>query len=191
VHAGDGAPWLAMELLLGEPLSAAMARDRRRTAEAAERIARAIAEALEAAHAAGVVHRDLKAANVFLAGEGRVPKLVDFGLASVRGEPGLTATGEVLGTPSTMAPEQIEGAPSSPAVDHYALGCVVYEMLSGRPPFVGSAARVLDQHVHEPPPPLVAVAGVTPRASLVRATMLLLSKMPEARRAGLELVLEG
>ena len=140
-----GLPFLALEFVEGVTLA-----DRlggaplppRQAAELAEQLARAV----HAAHRAGVVHRDLKPANVLIAADG-TPKVTDFGLAKQE-ESDLTATGAVLGTPSYMAPEQAEGRAREvgPPADVYALGTILYEMLTGRPPFRGATPlETLDQ----------------------------------------------
>src|SRR5205085_2196163 len=113
------------EKLRGVPLEPAPA------AELVERLARAI----EAAHQKGVLHRDLKPANILLSEDG-TPKVTDFGLAKKLDEVGQTQSGAIMGTPSYMAPEQAAGRKDiRPAVDVYALGAILYECLTGRPPF--------------------------------------------------------
>jgi serine/threonine-protein kinase len=139
-------------------------------------IVAAIARALAAAHAAGVVHRDLKPANVCCAEDG-APVVVDFGLARVQGEVGLTASGDLVGSPSYMAPELVRGELPTPAVDHYALGCIWFELLSGRPPFTGSAGAVLDAHLDAPAP---SVGELAP-AEHARLLAELLAKAPTLR----------
>ena len=101
-----------------------------------------LAQAVHAAHAAGIIHRDLKPSNVLLAGDG-TPKIGDFGLAKLLDDDSAcTLSGEVLGTPSYMAPEQAEGRSRDvgPAADIYALGAILYQALTGRPPFLGASA---------------------------------------------------
>lgn len=112
-----------------------------------------ICSALEHAHARGVIHRDLKPGNLLLTAGGRV-KLVDFGLALVSAETKLTAAGKTMGSVHYMAPEQIQGKPPlSNRTDLYALGCVLFEMLTGRTPFTGNAmAEILQQHLQKAPP---------------------------------------
>ena len=151
----------------------------------------AAATALGAAHARGIVHRDIKPDNVFLvpepeAASGERVKLLDFGIAKLTDEgPGSwsqTRTGAVLGTPSYMAPEQCAGAGN---VDHradlYSLGCILFEMLSGRPPFVGGGAgEIIGMHQFVPAPRLRACApGVSRDADDIVA--LLLAKRPDER----------
>ncbi|MDB1089472.1 serine/threonine-protein kinase [Streptomyces sp. ACA25] len=113
-----------------------------------------IADALAAAHAKGVVHRDLKPANVLLAGDGRDeplrPMLTDFGIARLADSPGVTRAHEFVGTPSYVAPESAEGRPQTSAVDIYGTGILLYELVTGRPPFRGgSALEVLQRHLSE------------------------------------------
>nr|WP_206313825.1 serine/threonine-protein kinase [Streptomyces coryli] len=114
-----------------------------------------IADALAASHADGVVHRDLKPANVLLAGNGSdsmTPMLTDFGIARLADSPGLTRTHEFVGTPAYVAPESAEGKPQTSAVDIYGAGILLYELLTGRPPFSGgSALEVLHRHLSEEP----------------------------------------
>lgn len=116
-----------------------------------------IADALAASHADGIVHRDLKPANVLLAGSagpdgvGRMqPMLTDFGIARLADSPGLTRANEFVGTPAYVAPESAEGRPQTSAVDVYGAGILLYELLTGRPPFGGtSALEVLHQHLNQ------------------------------------------
>ncbi|MDH6221256.1 serine/threonine-protein kinase [Streptomyces pseudovenezuelae] len=113
-----------------------------------------IADALAASHADGVVHRDLKPANVLLAYQGGQmhPMLTDFGIARLADSPGLTRTHEFVGTPAYIAPESAEGRPQTSAVDIYGAGILIYELVTGRPPFSGgSALEVLHQHLSAEP----------------------------------------
>src|SRR5215831_6156092 len=109
---------------------------------------------MHAVHQKGVIHRDLKPANVLLADDG-TPKITDFGLAKKLGEAGQTATGVVMGTPSYMAPEQAEGKRVGHAADVYALGAILYECLTGRPPFKAATSfdTILQVVSEEPVPP--------------------------------------
>jgi formylglycine-generating enzyme required for sulfatase activity len=155
-----GAPFLVMPLLKGETLEKRLERDKRLPVREALRIAREVAEGLAAAHEAGLVHRDVKPANVWLeAPAGRV-KLLDFGLARAVDER-LTKTGALLGTPAYMAPEQAGGKPDHRA-DLFSLGAVLYEMLTGRRAFegddwLGTLKRVA---LHKPKPPHVLIPAV-------------------------------
>jgi WD40 repeat protein/tRNA A-37 threonylcarbamoyl transferase component Bud32 len=133
----DGVPFLALEFIDGGTLSQRTAGEPqppRRAAELVEKIARS----MDYAHSRGVVHRDLKPSNILLTSDGQ-PKITDFGLAKHE-RPELTATGALLGTPSYMAPEQAAGdkCPASPVTDVYALGTILYELITGRPPFRGA-----------------------------------------------------
>jgi serine/threonine protein kinase len=110
--------------------------------------------ALASAHAAGIVHRDVKPGNVLLTRDGRAV-LTDFGIAAVDGDPALTQTGMVVGTPGFCAPERIRGAPASPASDLWSLGATLYAAVEGRGPFDGNGSpmAVLASIVHSDPPP--------------------------------------
>ncbi|MCS6798596.1 MAG: serine/threonine protein kinase [Myxococcota bacterium] len=136
----DGRPFIVSELLEGEPLSARLERESRLDVPIAVGIARQIARAAAAAHAAGVVHRDLKPDNVFLVEDGTgtpMVKVLDFGIAkTLTGGPSVTRTGLVVGTPAYMAPEQAAGNKDVDArADVYAVGAILYRMLTGRRPF--------------------------------------------------------
>ena len=159
----DGLPFFSMEYCAGGSSSAPACRARRLPAREAGRIGGAtLARAMHAAHQAHVIHRDLTPANVLMAaGEAGayatgVPKITDFGLARKLDEQGQTQTGAVMGTPSYMAPEQAEGkARVGPAADVYGLGAILYELLTGRPPFkAASQMDTLLQVINaEPVPP--------------------------------------
>lgn len=132
-------PWLAMEKLDGETLRACIKRKGPLDPSRVALIVGNVADALEAAHAKGVIHRDLKPDHIFLVGKRGKVKIIDFGLSLVRDSKKLTATGTVIGTPRYMAPEQIASAHAATATaDVYALGVVTYEALVGDSPFVAS-----------------------------------------------------
>ena len=140
--------YMVMEHLPGEDLQTRLERDKRLDVTTAVMIGHQMARGLEKAHAAGVIHRDLKPANVMLDRRGE-PIVMDFGLARRDLAPDDSATpwGMMLGTPTYMAPEQVGGDPNdiSPACDVYALGVILYQMLVGRPPYVGSLREVFQQ----------------------------------------------
>ena len=149
----DGTAYLVMELVEGEPLSALIARGPMAPPEV-RRIVGQAALALAAAHSAGVVHRDVKPANILVTPDGRV-KLTDFGIARAVDSASHTRTGEVLGTPQYLSPEQALGRQATGASDLYALGIITQEMLTGRKPFdQGSAVATALAQVNDPPPPL-------------------------------------
>jgi serine/threonine-protein kinase len=152
----DGCPYFSLEYLDGGSLAAQIV-EAPLPATRAAHVVRALAEAMECAHRAGIVHRDLKPGNVLLAGDG-TPKITDFGLAKrIEANSGQTRTGAVLGTPSYMAPEQAEGKTHDigPAADIYALGAVLYDLVTGRPPFKGESVLDTLEQVRrvEPVPP--------------------------------------
>ncbi len=153
-----GLPYLAMELLDGQTLTAAIARAGGLPEARAVRIARRIALGLSHAHERGIVHRDLKPDNVMLVtedDEDDVPKILDFGIARVRASPGMTVAGQVMGTPAYMAPEQFFASDVDARADLYALGVVLFEMLSGRLPFEArTPSQVRELHLTAPLPPL-------------------------------------
>jgi eukaryotic-like serine/threonine-protein kinase len=175
----DGLHYIVMELVPGETLADALARDGRLEPGRATAIARAVARALAVAHAAGIVHRDVKPANVMLAPDGRA-RLMDLGIArSLDGED-LTRTTSILGSPNYLSPEQARGERVDARSDLYSLGCVLYEMLAGRPPFdAESPVAVAYKHVHEDPSPPSAFAPVP--AGLDAVTLRAMAKDPAER----------
>ena len=171
-----GDAYLVMELVEGEPLSQLITRGPMAPQQTRSVLGQA-ALALAAAHAAGVVHRDVKPANILLTPEDRV-KLTDFGIARAIDSAGHTRTGEVLGTPHYLAPEQALGRTATGASDIYALGVVGHEMLTGRKPFdSGSAVATALAHVNDAVPPL---PGSVP-ADLRRIVESCMAKDPAAR----------
>ncbi|MFF0869996.1 protein kinase [Nonomuraea sp. NPDC003560] len=154
---GDPVPYLVMELVEGGTL-ADLLRQAPPSPDEAGQIVAAVLEALEHSHGREVVHRDIKPANIMVhrvGGRVRV-KVMDFGIAKFMSETAtrLTATGIQIGTPSYMSPEQADGKPADARSDLYSTGCVLYELLTGRPPFTGhSPAVVLFQHIHKTPQP--------------------------------------
>ncbi|MCY1022263.1 serine/threonine-protein kinase [Pyxidicoccus sp. MSG2] len=181
----DGRPWLAMEWLEGESVDQWLAHRGPFSAAEALTVMEELGGALHFAHGRGVLHRDLKAQNVMVLprAEGFTVKLVDFGIARVQapeGLSGLTSAGAVLGTPVAMAPEQIRGQTVDARTDLYALGVLLYQLLTGRLPFEGtSAVEVEEQHLHAPPPRLGERVQAPPVLEAV--VQRCLAKRPEDR----------
>ncbi|WP_151083848.1 protein kinase domain-containing protein [Nocardioides cynanchi] len=169
--AGDEqhAPFLVMEYVDGQPLSALLRSGEPMDPAAAGALLAGAADAIGAAHAQGIVHRDVKPGNLLVTPDHRV-KITDFGIARAADGLALTRTGEVMGTPQYLSPEQAEGKPASPASDVYSLGAVAFECLVGRRPFVAeSAIATALAHLREPVPELPdtvppALADVVRRA---------------------------
>ncbi len=152
----DGRPYIVAELLQGEELGSHLDRVGKMTSHGAAHVVRQVCAALGAAHAAGIVHRDVKPENVFLVGDGNHVKVLDFGISKVGdNKDGLTKTGTVMGTPDYMAPEQARGDRVDARADIYAVGAMLFRALTGRKPFEGldpmaTLTAVLTQ---EPPRP--------------------------------------
>jgi serine/threonine-protein kinase len=182
----QGQPFLVMELLSGRSLAAELVeRSQYGIVEACDLMSQAAA-GLEAAHRAGVVHRDVKPANLHRTAQG-VLKVIDFGVAHVASEAArLTAVGTVVGTAAYLAPEQIGGLGGEPASDLYALGCVCYELLCGHPPFIGSMPELIYQHLHQPPVPPSRHRADIP-GELEGLILALLAKDPANRPARAEI----
>ena len=180
----DGAPYFVMELLTGETLRAKIRRERRLPTDEAIAIAIEVLEALAAAHDLGVVHRDVKPANVFMVGPRRI-KLLDFGIAKLAvGAETITARGVTLGTPRYLSPEQACGDPVDARTDLYAVGLLLFEMLTGQGPFDENrdSNALLLAHLTRTAPRLDRfLPGADPR--LVDLVARLLAKQPSERPA--------
>ncbi|MGW6416380.1 serine/threonine-protein kinase [Streptomyces sp. NPDC055055] len=176
---------LVMDLVEGPDLHRYIRESGPLTPVAAALLTAQIADALAASHADGVVHRDLKPANVLLAEQGGQmhPMLTDFGIARLADSPGLTRTHEFVGTPAYVAPESAEGRPQTSAVDIYGAGILLYELVTGRPPFAGGTAlEVLHRHLSEEPRRPSTVPG--PLWTVIERC---LSKDPERRPSAVNL----
>ena len=150
----DGSAYLVMELVPGEPLSAILEREHTLPIDRVLDIVAQTATALQAAHSAGLVHRDIKPGNLLITPEGRV-KITDFGIARIADQVPLTATGQVMGTVQYLSPEQASGHAASPSTDIYSLGIVAYEALAGKRPFSGeSQVAIAMAQINDAPPPL-------------------------------------
>jgi len=177
--------WLVMELLPGPTLERLLADQGPLRVDRVISYGRQCATALAAAHAAGITHRDVKPANLMLAGDGRCV-LVDLGIARLAGattnaQPALTQTGLILGSVAFVAPEVITGGIPGPQADLYALGAVLFSLLTGHPPFAGdTSAATLGQHVYAPAPRPGTTRGDTP-AALDDLVVCLLAKDPDSR----------
>jgi serine/threonine protein kinase len=179
----DSTPYLVMELVVGEPLSAMLRRRRALPPVVAADLVAQAADAVDVAHKAGIIHRDLKPGNLLVTPEGRV-KVTDFGIARAMAAAPLTRTGDVIGTPHYLSPEQAEGRPATPASDVYALGVVLYECLTGQRPFDGdSPVAIVVAHVSQPVPPLPEMVPAWLRATCAAA----LSKDPAGRPSAADL----
>ncbi len=179
-QADDGTLYLVMERLVGRSLGAELAHGPLAQADAAY-VASQICAGLAAAHGKGIIHRDLKPDNVFLTAS--EVKILDFGIAKVLAQGTATAHGQVIGTPLYMAPEQTRGSQNAgPRSDIYALGAILFEMVAGRPPFVGETpSELIASHLFEPPPRPSSLVPID--AELERVILCCLDKTPSARPA--------
>jgi serine/threonine-protein kinase len=178
----DGeSPFLILELLEGQTLAERLRRDGALPPAEAARIAAAVADGLDVAHRAGIIHRDIKPGNIMLTAGGEV-KVMDFGIAAAW-EAHSTTGQQVLATANYVAPERIMGGRATPAGDLYSLGVVLYEMLTGQPPFVAdSADQLLRAHLEASPRPVRALVSSVPPA-IAAACEASLAKDPAERPA--------
>ena len=176
----DGTHFIVMEYVQGKTLAQVLREGGRILPERAAEIAQAVAEALAFAHAAGIIHRDVKPGNIMLTPSGDV-KVMDFGIARATTSETLTATATVLGTATYFSPEQAQGEPVDARSDIYSLGCVLYEMLTGHPPFAGETpVSVAYKHVKEEPVPPSSLNADIP-ADVDAIVMKCLAKNPANR----------
>src|SRR5579862_2549837 len=173
----DGQSYLVMELIDGPSLADVLARGPLGARPTMDMVAQ-VAAGLQAAHTAGLIHRDVKPANILFTSEGSV-RITDFGIAHAVGSTPVTSTGMVMGTPGYIAPERVSGAQAGPASDLYGLGIVAYECLTGSQPFRGGALDVAIAHRDRPLPPL----PVSVPAEVAAFVMTLTAKDPVWRPA--------
>ncbi|MFG6492757.1 protein kinase [Microbacterium sp. P03] len=179
-----GSAFLVMELVPGEALSTILEREGSLSTDKTLDIVAQTAAALQAAHAAGLVHRDIKPGNLLITPDGRV-KITDFGIARIADQVPLTATGQVMGTVQYLSPEQASGHSASPSTDIYSLGIVAYECLAGKRPFTGeSQVAIAMAQINEQPPPLPPTVA-TPVQNLI---MAMIAKKPEDRPASTAII---
>jgi serine/threonine-protein kinase len=176
----EGVAYIVMELVPGHPLRETLRNEGPLSPARAVAIAAAVADALDAAHRAGIVHRDVKPGNILVTDDGRV-KVADFGIAKAATDADLTQSGALLGTAKYVPPEHVEGRPQDRRSDVYGLGVVLYEMLCGRPPFTGeSDMAVAFQHAHADPVRPRQLRGDIPR-KLENVVLKAMAKSPEQR----------
>ncbi|MCW4457407.1 protein kinase [Microbacterium sp. MPKO10] len=175
----NGSAFLVMELVPGEALSSTLEREHVLSTDATLDIVAQTAAALQAAHTAGLVHRDIKPGNLLITPDRRV-KITDFGIARIADQVPLTATGQVMGTVQYLSPEQASGHPASPSTDIYSLGIVAYECLAGKRPFTGeSQVAIAMAQINDAPPELPATVA-EPVRNLVFS---MIAKNPDDRPA--------
>ena len=174
--------WYAMKYLEGESLSDVIQRDGRLDLDRAAAIIHQVADALDYAHEHGVIHRDVKPANIMLDARGRVT-VTDFGIAKAVQNASMTGSGSMIGTPYYMSPEQCSGKKVTGQSDQYSLGVMAYQMLSGHLPFTGdSVFDIVKQHCMDPPPPLSELRPDLPKP-LIAVVEQALAKNPADRFA--------
>ncbi|HEX5190874.1 MAG TPA: serine/threonine-protein kinase [Streptosporangiaceae bacterium] len=193
----DGMPWIVMELIKARPLDQVIAEDGPLPPAQAAQLGLSLLDALISAHAAGVLHRDVKPSNVLITPEGKAV-LTDFGIATVQGDPAMTQTGMVVGTPGFSPPERVRGADATSASDLWSLGATLYAAVEGRGPFdrAGGSATIVASIATEPAPrapsagPLASVIEMLLRADPAErpdapaTSRLLTTAWADARRGG-------
>jgi eukaryotic-like serine/threonine-protein kinase len=186
IEAVDERPYLVLEHVDGPTLAEELGRRGRLPPAEVARIGRQVSAGLAHAHTAGLVHRDVKSRNLLCAGDGTV-KIADFGIARAADSTEITLAGTVLGTASYLAPEQARGDPVTPAADVYSLGVVLYELLTGRPPYTADslAELVSRQAQGKVAPPSRANTGVSQELDSI--VLACLSSDPEARPTSAQL----
>src|SRR5262245_14877120 len=193
----DDMPWIVMELIRARPLDQVIAEDGPLPPKQAAQLGLSLLDALSNAHKAGVLHRDVKPSNVLISPEGKAI-LTDFGIATVQGDPAMTQTGMVVGTPGFSPPERVRGADATAASDLWSLGATLYAAVEGRGPFdrAGGSTAIVASVATEPAPrapsagPLAAViemllrADPAERPDVSTTSRLLTTAWAEARRSG-------
>src|SRR5215472_7695376 len=181
----DGMFYIAMEFIEGTTLQGLLAEKHLLASEEAVQVAREIAKGLDYAHSNGIVHRDVKPANIMITAQGAV-KIMDFGIAKAGGS--MTSTGQVLGTPNYMSPEQVKGRPLDGRSDLFSLGVLLYEMLTGEKPFIGQNVTTIIYKIVNESPIGPRDLDVTVHAGLSNIVIKLLAKSPDDRyQSGAEL----
>src|SRR5215471_5452935 len=182
----DGMFYIAMEFIEGTTLHAMLAEKRVLGAEEIIQLSRQICRGLDYAHSNGIVHRDIKPANIMITGNGTV-KIMDFGIAKSGGQ--VTNTGQVLGTPNYMSPEQVKGRPLDGRSDLFSLGVILYEMLTGEKPFVGQNVTTIIYKIVNETPITPRDLDVTVHPGLNAIVTKALAKAPDDRyQSGAELI---
>jgi serine/threonine protein kinase len=176
----EGLFYIAMEFIEGQTLQGLLKQAHLLPVDKAADIVRQVCAGLDYAHARGIIHRDIKPANIMITGDGTV-KIMDFGIAKSGGT-GMTSTGQVVGTPNYMSPEQVKGKPLDGRTDLFSVGVMMYEMLTGSRPFGGeNVTSIIYKILHENPPTPREVVGLHPGLSAV--VMKALAKSPDQRFA--------
>ena len=182
----DGVFYIAMEYIEGTPLDHILAEGQILGPDEVVRISREICKGLDYAHAHGIIHRDVKPANIMITARGSV-KIMDFGIAKAGGS--MTSTGQVLGTPNYMSPEQVRGKPLDGRTDLFSFGVLLYEMVTGEKPFVGQNVTTIIYKIVNENPIAPRDLDATVHPGLNAVVMKALSKVPEERyQSGAELV---